>query len=269
MDQQQQIEALLKKIQQGFYDQDNEIFKIVSSSRELLPSLSNLHTIRERKRVILNVIRFSIFMRSLCIFVCLFFILIIFKSLITFEVQFNKDFIYRFCFLSLFIYALYKLISSTRFNLKIINSVKYLDEFMPPNSITTQRQKIENAQDYNYQRSKTNSKYLKRRFAQQRRKIQIIGCIIASVSLLMLIYCFLLPPASLFKSVMLLPFFLMVGIGTILSPGIHNDELKFLYGTEKPSFKFYPKPLKVCLIISLFLCFLMDLWRQGLFSIYL
>lgn len=266
MNQQQQIETLLKKIQQGFYDQDNDILKIVSSSKQLFPSLSSLHTIKERKRVILRVLKFSIFIELVLALACLLFTLIILKSFTVMELQFDKNLIYHFVLFILFTYISYRLFASIHFSLKIINSVKYLDEFTIPHSLSAQLQKIENIHAHTYQQSRNNPDYLKRRFAQQRNRIQIIGCIITFITLPILIYCFSLPPSTLIKSVIMLPFFLMLGLGLILSPGIHNDELKYLYGTESVPFKFYPRPLKVCLVLALFLCFMMDLWRQGVFS---
>lgn len=266
MNKQQQIEDLLNKIQHGFYGQDTEILNVLPFPKALKISLAKLHTIRERKRVILRTTRFSLLIKILYFIISFFVIEIILNFFSTTGFVSITVTIIRLISLCICIIWLYKTISSFIFSLKIINAVKKIDEMRDSQLISAQMKQIEEVQNYNYQHSKRNRQFLKERFSKQRRRVQYIGIGICLITAPILMYCFQLPPESLTQRSIILPFFMMLGIGLILSPGLHRDELKFLYGTESVPYKLYPKPIKVCLVLSLILCFIMELWRNGIFS---
>lgn len=263
---QQQIEKLLQKIQHGFQHEDRELLKMVSSSIALAPSLIGLQTIKARKRVILRVLIFAIFIEFIFMVICFFFTLIMLAVKTTYSFHAIQDSLFHFGLLGLVIYFFFKLFSTIALDVRIIWAVTKLDNFEVPTAISRALDKIEEQRAYNYRQSRLNPDFLKEKFAVQRKAMRILGLVITLIMVAILGYCFTLAPTSLYKITTIFPFFLMIGVGMIISPELHKDELKFLYGTESVPFKFYPRLFKACLYLSALLCLLMFLWREGVFQ---
>ena len=254
---------LSQRIQTGFQPQDAELLKIVSSSSLLHSTLMTLDRTKARKRVILRCLYFSIFMQSIFSMICLLILLIMLGSEHTYTFQSATSTLIRYTILFFTLYGSFKLIKAICTDFKIIATVQYIDEFDIPTPQAKALQQIEHARQHNYQCSEKDDVFLKIKFKQERKKIRKIGLILSVISASLLAYSLMLPPQQVYRISSFLPFLCMLGIGLFLSPRMHPNELRFLYASSSIPFKYYPKVLKVCLILSAFLCVMMLLWKDG------
>lgn len=116
---QETITIFLEKINFGFQQGDREILKSISTSPALFASLMNAQTKQERQRIILNLLRFSIFIKLLFVIVWLAFIFIILGSKMTFQFHSLQDSLFRYGFLIVLIYLLSKNIHHIFYNQKL------------------------------------------------------------------------------------------------------------------------------------------------------